>query len=123
MYVGVQIENRVTNGDISRNLPPCGACPGIHAGGRASRLHGVFLLAWFGWDGKVQPRMTVLTTSLDRRSELVISLHQLSGQYVVTIKTKNRASNERLDKVRLSQLHPGQHHNRDVAQVRVWFGS
>ena len=34
-----------------------------------------------------------------------------------------RPGPERLDKVPLLQLHPGQHHNRDVAQVRVWFGS
>jgi hypothetical protein len=38
--------------------------------------------------------------SLDRRSELVISLHQIHSQYVVTIRTKNRATTERLDKVR-----------------------
>ena len=38
--------------------------------------------------------------SIDRRSELVISLHRVSGQYVVTIQTKNRATEERLDKVR-----------------------
>ena len=33
MYVGVQIENLVTNGDIARNLPPCSACHGIRSGG------------------------------------------------------------------------------------------
>jgi len=33
LYVGVQIENLVTNGDIARNLPPCSACHGIRAGG------------------------------------------------------------------------------------------
>jgi hypothetical protein len=38
--------------------------------------------------------------SVDRRSELIISLHQRDGQYIVTIRTKNRATNERLDKVR-----------------------
>src|ERR1700754_824640 len=38
--------------------------------------------------------------SLDHRSELVISLHHVNSQYVVTIRTKNRASRERLDKVR-----------------------
>src|SRR5512133_3907125 len=35
----------------------------------ALRLYDSFLLARSGRDGKVQPRMTVLTTSLDRRSE------------------------------------------------------
>ena len=38
--------------------------------------------------------------SIDRRSELVISLHRVGTQYVVTIRTKNRASDERLHKVR-----------------------
>jgi hypothetical protein len=38
--------------------------------------------------------------SIDRRSELVIALHRIGAQYVVTIRTKNRASDERLDKVR-----------------------
>jgi len=32
-FVGAQIENLVVNGDIARNLPPCGACHGIRAGG------------------------------------------------------------------------------------------
>ncbi len=38
--------------------------------------------------------------SVDCRSELVISLHRLGTQYVVTIRTKNRANEERLTKVR-----------------------
>lgn len=32
-YVGVEIENLITNGDIARNLPPCSACHGIRSGG------------------------------------------------------------------------------------------
>lgn len=32
-FVGATIENLVRNGDIARNLPPCGACHGIRAGG------------------------------------------------------------------------------------------
>lgn len=38
--------------------------------------------------------------SLDRRSELVISMHRQQGQYRIAIKTKNRATGERLVKVR-----------------------
>jgi two-component sensor histidine kinase len=38
--------------------------------------------------------------SIDRRSELVISLHRDGPEYVVTIRTKNRATDERLVKVR-----------------------
>jgi hypothetical protein len=38
--------------------------------------------------------------SSDRRSELVISLHRVNEQYIVTIRTKNRATDERLEKVR-----------------------
>lgn len=38
--------------------------------------------------------------SIDCRSELVISLHRVGTQYVVTIRTKNRATDERLTKVR-----------------------
>lgn len=38
--------------------------------------------------------------SSDKRSELIVSLHRLRGEYVVAIKTKNRASDERLVKVR-----------------------
>ena len=33
VFVGAEIENLVTNGDIARNLPPCGACHGVRAGG------------------------------------------------------------------------------------------
>jgi cytochrome c553 len=33
LFVGADIENLVANGDIARNLPPCGACHGIRAGG------------------------------------------------------------------------------------------
>lgn len=32
-YVGVEIDNLVTNGDIARGLPPCAACHGARAGG------------------------------------------------------------------------------------------
>ena len=32
-FVGVEIENLIANGDVARNLPPCGACHGINAGG------------------------------------------------------------------------------------------
>jgi cytochrome c553 len=32
-FVGADIENLVRNGDIARNLPPCGACHGFRAGG------------------------------------------------------------------------------------------
>jgi cytochrome c553 len=32
-FVGAEIENLVRNGDIARNLPPCGACHAIRAGG------------------------------------------------------------------------------------------
>jgi hypothetical protein len=38
--------------------------------------------------------------SLDQRSELTISLHQASTQYIVTIRTRNRATIERLEKVK-----------------------
>lgn len=38
--------------------------------------------------------------STDRRSELDIALQRLGPQYFVTIRTKNRASDERLEKVR-----------------------
>lgn len=38
--------------------------------------------------------------SLDRRSELVISMHRQGGQYRIAIRTKNRATGERLLKVR-----------------------
>lgn len=38
--------------------------------------------------------------SIDRRSELTISLHRLSSQFIVSIQTKNRATEERLVKVR-----------------------
>ncbi|HVJ94071.1 MAG TPA: DUF6272 family protein [Labilithrix sp.] len=38
--------------------------------------------------------------SIDRRSELVISLHTYGTQYVIAIQTKNRATEERLAKVR-----------------------
>jgi hypothetical protein len=38
--------------------------------------------------------------SLDRHSELTIALHQLEQEYVVTIRTQNRASEERLAKVK-----------------------
>jgi len=38
--------------------------------------------------------------SSDRRSELVVSLHRTGGQFTVSIRTKNRASGERLTKVR-----------------------
>jgi len=33
VFVGSEIDNLVVNGDIARNLPPCGACHGIRAGG------------------------------------------------------------------------------------------
>jgi cytochrome c553 len=32
-YVGVEIDNLVTNGDVARGLPPCAACHGTRAGG------------------------------------------------------------------------------------------
>ena len=32
-FVGAEIENLIANGDIARNLPPCGSCHGIRAGG------------------------------------------------------------------------------------------
>ncbi len=38
--------------------------------------------------------------SSDRKSELVVSLHRKHREFVVTIRTKNRASGERLVKVR-----------------------
>src|SRR5688572_22067656 len=38
--------------------------------------------------------------SSDRRSELVVSLHRTGGQFIVSIRTKNRATGERLLKVR-----------------------
>ncbi|MBX3216116.1 MAG: ATP-binding protein [Labilithrix sp.] len=38
--------------------------------------------------------------SSDHRSELVVSLHRVSGQFLVTIRTTNRATDERLTKVR-----------------------
>lgn len=38
--------------------------------------------------------------SIDRRSELDIALHRFGTQYAVTIRTRNRATDERLDKVR-----------------------
>jgi cytochrome c553 len=33
VFVGADIENIVLNGDTARNLPPCGACHGVGAGG------------------------------------------------------------------------------------------
>jgi hypothetical protein len=38
--------------------------------------------------------------SLDKRSELVVTLHRVSHEFVVTIVTKNRATGERLRSVR-----------------------
>ncbi|MBX3223880.1 MAG: hypothetical protein KF795_25430 [Labilithrix sp.] len=38
--------------------------------------------------------------SSDQRSELVVSLHRVNEQFLVTIRTTNRASDERLSKVR-----------------------
>ncbi|MCW5831997.1 MAG: ATP-binding protein [Labilithrix sp.] len=38
--------------------------------------------------------------SSDHRSELVVSLHRVNGQFLVTIRTTNRATDERLSKVR-----------------------
>ena len=32
-YVGIEIENLVTKGDVARGLPPCISCHGIGAGG------------------------------------------------------------------------------------------
>ena len=32
-YVGIDIENIVTNGDVARGLPPCSACHQVRAGG------------------------------------------------------------------------------------------
>jgi cytochrome c553 len=32
-YVGIEIENLVTKGDITRSIPPCISCHGIGAGG------------------------------------------------------------------------------------------
>ncbi|MBX3229271.1 MAG: hypothetical protein KIT84_18380 [Labilithrix sp.] len=39
--------------------------------------------------------------SIDQRSELVISARRVEGELVVAIRTKNRATTERLEKVRL----------------------
>jgi hypothetical protein len=38
--------------------------------------------------------------SIDRRSELLVQLRSLGAQFVVSIRTKNRATDERLNKVR-----------------------
>ena len=32
-FVGADIENLIANGDVARNLPPCGACHGVQSGG------------------------------------------------------------------------------------------
>ena len=33
LYVGIEIENIVSNGDVARGLPPCSACHQVRAGG------------------------------------------------------------------------------------------
>jgi cytochrome c553 len=32
-YVGIDIQNVITNGDVARGLPPCSACHQVRAGG------------------------------------------------------------------------------------------
>ena len=38
-YVGIDIENIVTNGDVARGLPPCAAYHQIRAGGPIETRH------------------------------------------------------------------------------------